>query len=210
MIAMPHSVIQHLAALRARGISWGGSASPGTRRINFVLAAVLAVALAAGGGFWWRTLGVEREFQALAAQGQAKLAAVESLPSHGGGHLSPGASHSYADSIPTSGVHDPSWVKPGFYEQQQPQPRLVHALEHGNVIVYYEHLEPEPAALLSAWTGLYDDQWDGVIAAPLPGLGDGVVLAAWTKLLRLERFDAAAAAAFIDRFRGRGPENAVR
>ena len=37
-----------------------------------------------------------------------------------------------------------------------------------------------------------------------------VVMTAWTKLLRLEAFDEASAAAFIDLFRGRGPENRVR
>lgn len=37
-----------------------------------------------------------------------------------------------------------------------------------------------------------------------------ILLTAWTKMLRLAKFDAASAAAFIDRFRGRGPEHPVR
>jgi hypothetical protein len=44
----------------------------------------------------------------------------------------------------------------------------------------------------------------------MPGIGQQIILTAWTKELRLEEFDAAAAAAFIDRFRGRGPEHPVR
>jgi hypothetical protein len=42
------------------------------------------------------------------------------------------------------------------------------------------------------------------------GLGDGVVLTAWTKKLVLPEFQPEAAATFIDTYRGRGPENSVR
>lgn len=64
--------------------------------------------------------------------------------------------------------------------------------------------------ILKRWAGLYGGQWDGLVVTPKPGLGEAIVLTAWTKLLRLAPFDAEAAAAFIDAFRGRGPENPVR
>ena len=48
------------------------------------------------------------------------------------------------------------------------------------------------------------------MAVPKQGLGQTIELTAWTKLLRLETWDAALAAAFIDAYRGRGPENPVR
>ena len=44
----------------------------------------------------------------------------------------------------------------------------------------------------------------------MPGIGRRVVLVTWTKLLRLRKFDAASAAAFIEAYRGRGPEQQVR
>ena len=44
------------------------------------------------------------------------------------------------------------------------------------------------------------------MAVPKQGLGQTIELTAWTKLLRLETWDAALAAAF----RGRGLENPVR
>jgi hypothetical protein len=37
-----------------------------------------------------------------------------------------------------------------------------------------------------------------------------VVLTAWRKILKLDSFEPAAAAAFIDTYRGRGPEKRVR
>jgi hypothetical protein len=49
-----------------------------------------------------------------------------------------------------------------------------------------------------------------MVVTPKPGLGRDVVLTAWGKRLRLSPFEAPAAAGFIDRFRGRGPEKAVR
>ncbi len=44
----------------------------------------------------------------------------------------------------------------------------------------------------------------------MDGLGSDLVLTAWTKRLRLASFDAPLAAAFVDAYRGRGPEHPVR
>jgi hypothetical protein len=45
---------------------------------------------------------------------------------------------------------------------------------------------------------------------PSPGLKERIVLTAWEKRLLLDRFDEGAAAAFLEAFRGRGPEGAMR
>ncbi|NJL86481.1 MAG: DUF3105 domain-containing protein [Leptolyngbyaceae cyanobacterium SM1_1_3] len=45
---------------------------------------------------------------------------------------------------------------------------------------------------------------------PKAGLGDKIVLTAWTKKLVIPEFDPQAAATFIDEYRGRSPENPVR
>jgi hypothetical protein len=63
---------------------------------------------------------------------------------------------------------------------------------------------------LKGWADEHQGQWDGVVVVPSPGLKERVVLTAWEKRLQLKRFDAAAAAAFLDAFRGRGPEGAMR
>ena len=84
----------------------------------------------------------------------------------------------------------------GFYSEVQRPTRLVHSIEHGHVVVYYESPGPAAQQFLKDWTGLYDGHWDGLIAVPAPGLGQAVVLTAWTKLIRLDPFDPSAAAAF--------------
>jgi hypothetical protein len=116
----------------------------------------------------------------------------------------------YGTPFPTSGPHSPRWTETGFYSEPQPPTELVHALEHGNIVIYYDR--PGSGALdqLRRWADEYQGQWDGVVVVPSPGLKRSVVLTAWEKRLRLDRFDAEAAAAFLDAFRGRGPEGAMR
>lgn len=175
-------------------------------------AAVIIAIAAAGGIAWWGAAvsGSEAEFLALAAEGQAALSRVRTMRYEGTGHLSPGQSAHYRGDPPTSGAHDRNWIEPGFYDAPQFRSRLVHALEHGNVVIYYDRPDPATRATLESWTGLFRGQWSGLVVTPGAGLGTTIVLTAWRRTLRLKQFDAAAAAAFIDRFRGFGPERPVR
>lgn len=115
----------------------------------------------------------------------------------------------YGTEFPTSGPHSPTPAKPGFYDKPVAPEQLVHSLEHGNIVIYYD--KPGEAALtqLHKWTEQFLDAWDGVIAVPHGGLGEGVVLTAWQHRLALPKIDTRAAF-FIDAFRGRGPENCIR
>ena len=191
-------------------IPYGGAAGKSVQRLNIVIAALAVVALGAAATYWYLDTRVERPFLALAAQGRADLDKVVSHPSTGQKHLVPGETYAYTENFPTSGPHAPVPTSPGFYESQQPPVNLVHAIEHGGVLIYYDAPGDEVLATLRDWTALYPGKWDGVLAAPMAGLGEGLVVNAWTKELRLERFDAPAVAAFIDAYRGRGPENPVR
>ena len=175
-----------------------------------MLVATLAVVLAAA--TWW-ALNVGRQesaFQKLAETGRAALSAVETPPSEGGGHLSPGQTVSYRSDPPTSGIHHKTWTAPGVYATPQLPTQLVHALEHGNIVIYYDRPDEAVLDTLKTWAGLYRSQWSGIVVVAKPGIGARIVLSAWKRMLRLETFDAAAAAAFIDNYRGRGPERAVR
>jgi len=191
-------------------IDWGGGADKQTGRLNMVLIALAAVAVAAGGTYFWRTTHTAASFDELVAAGQPALASVESQPDNGTEHLSPGAAHSYGVAFPTSGAHDPTPTDPGFYGTPQPPTQLVHALEHGHIVIYYDQPGERTLGLLKAWAGLFGGHWDGVVVTPGAALGQAVVLTAWRKTLRLDSFDPAAAAAFVDAYRGRGPEHPVR
>jgi hypothetical protein len=193
-----------------RQIAWGGMAAKPSRNMSLLVAATAFVLVAAAAAYFWRGNQASAAFEALAATGQSALSRVESPPSRGGGHLSPGQEMTYPERFPTSGMHDSTPVNPGFYENVRAPTMLVHSVEHGHIVIYYDDPGAEAIRLLREWTSFYTGHWDGVIAVPAPGLGKRVVLTAWAKRLQLALFDAGAAAAFIDKYRGRGPENPVR
>ncbi len=137
-------------------------------------------------------------------------AGTETLPDEGRYHLEPGERWEYKSVPPTSGPHDPKWVKAGFYRTPQPLGKLVHSLEHGCVVIYYDRPAPDVLATLKEWAKRHPGKWDGVIVTPLRQLGKAIVLTAWRKRLRLDPFDQARAEAFLEAFRGHGPESGER
>ncbi len=149
-------------------------------------------------------------FEPGTAEGKAALTAVETFPDNGRKHVEPGESVNYEEDFPTSGPHDPNPVVPGVYSQAQQPKQLVHSLEHGNIVVYYDQPKAQVTKALESWANQFPGAWDGVVVTPKAGLGKSVVLTAWTKQLNLSEFDPEAAASFIDEYRGRGPENPVR
>ena len=153
---------------------------------------------------WWQGSERQRTFSEAAARGRSALARVETLPETESKELAPGETYEYKDALPTSGPFDRRWPKNGFYRKEIPTSLLVSSLRHGNVAIYYDFPAPDTLETLRRWTALFDRQWGGIIVVPKSGLGTAVVLTAWDKRLRLDPFDPAAAAAFIDTFTGPG------
>lgn len=179
------------------------------KKWELVVLGALTLAVAWGGWAWWRDEAAEADFLKLAAAGASGLDRVRTQPG-GGGHFSPGQASGYRERFPTSGAHDPKWINPGAYDTPQPPAKLVHSMEHGMVVVFYDNPPPEAMKTLESWADLYGGPWSGIVLSKSPGLKQEVVLGAWEKLLHLKTFDPAVAAAFIDRYRGRGPEHPVR
>jgi hypothetical protein len=180
------------------------------RRWNIIALLVVTAIVITLGYSWWQSSTTETSFIKLAAEGKSVGSKIKTFPSQGQRHLTPGQPYNYPDPYPTSGPHDPTWVQPGFYSSPQPPTKLVHALEHGNVVIYYDKPDEKVFETLQSWASIYPGQWDGIVVTKKNGIGDTIVLTAWTKKLTLEKFDAPTAAAFIDLFRGRGPENPMR
>lgn len=142
---------------------------------------------------------------------EKQIAGVQTFPEEGRDHVNPPAEPAYKTDPPTSGPHYPFWTKPGFYKEPQARGALVHALEHGNIVIYYD-LQNTPADVvrqLESYARQYTGQWDGVVVTPRQQ-PEQVVLTAWRRMLVQPTFDAKAAEAFMDAYRGRGPENPVR
>lgn len=142
----------------------------------------------------------------------------EVFPEEGRDHVNPPATLAYKTDPPTSGPHYPNWAPPGFYTDPQPAPLLVHSLEHGNIVIYYDP-ERTPASVKDRLRQLADQtnrasrsggMWDGIVVVPRPDPQHQVILTAWRRMLRLTEWNEQQAQAFIDAHRGRGPENPVR
>ena len=182
------------------------------RRKQFMIggAAVLATVVLAA-GVWLLLPGSPDNWDALVEEGRPIMNEQLERPEHQGErHVASGTRVAYDTDFPTSGPHWPSPTRPGFYTQPQPNEALVHAIEHGNIVVYYDQLSEEDLATLQGWTSFYTSNWAAVTAVPHSGLDERVVMTAWGHRLRLDGFDPAPMAAFIEAYRGRGPENPVR
>ncbi len=144
----------------------------------------------------------------------ALLENVQSFPSEGTDHVSPGTDIQYDTTPPTSGPHYSTTVSAGFYEETQPAGALVHTLEHGAVVIYYDPaaLDQEARADLEAYASEYTGTWQSVVVVPNPNENpeSPYVLTAWRHMLRLDSYDADVVRAFIAEYLGRGPENPVR
>ena len=118
---------------------------------------------------------------------------------------------------PTSGQHYPDGMDAGFYEQADieeygpyPEGYLIHSLEHGYVIFWYNCeviSEVECTGLKAEIKVVMDDANNfKVIAFPWKSIEEPVVMTSWTRLERMETFNADQAEDFISRNRNRAPE----
>ena len=180
------------------------------KRWEGIFLAVIALVVLGLAWLWWSSRDDTDAFNLLAEAGRGSLSGVETLPNAGSNHMARGQQFRYPSQFPTSGPHDPNLLNPGFYSDPQRSERLVHSLEHGMVVMYYDDPGGETMDTLRDWTSQFRGPFSGVIAVKRPGLGQEVVLTAWQRRLRLDPFEPAVAAAFVDLFRGRGPENRVR
>jgi hypothetical protein len=145
-----------------------------------------------------------------------KPAAGESIPIMAGGtqHIAvdsdPGQ---YNSDPPTSGPHYPEEAKAGFYDTNNytfPAGYLIHNLEHGYVIIWYncDLLDESACSELKSQIKAIMDELGGVklIAYPWPSLDVPLALTSWGHLQKFETFDAAGAKDFYHANLNRAPE----
>jgi len=123
----------------------------------------------------------------------------------------------YSSDPPAGGVHYPTTLPAKLYQEQDlaslgqyPQGYLVHNLEHGYVIFWYNCALLDDAGcqkLKSQIQGVLD-QFDGVkvMAFPWKSLDIPVVATSWGRLQRFESFDPGLAVRFVRANRNKSPE----
>ncbi|WP_225335343.1 DUF3105 domain-containing protein [Halomicrobium urmianum] len=129
-------------------------------------------------------------------------------------HVPEDADVNYSTVPPTGGRHYSSTVSAGVYSDPQSYGALVHSLEHGAVVVYYDpsQLSADERENLESYANAYQDPWQSFIAVPNPQADPDAayVLTAWEKRLTMDEYDPATVRAFTAEYLGRGPENPVR
>lgn len=119
----------------------------------------------------------------------------------------------YNSDPPTSGLHYAGEAEAGFYDSNiytYPAGYLVHNLEHGYVIFWYNCdllSENECSELKTQIRSVMDDLGGTkLIAYPWPSIDVPLVMTSWGRLQRFETFDAEQAKAFYRANLNRAPE----
>lgn len=118
----------------------------------------------------------------------------------------------YPTTPPYGGPHDAVLVRCGVYREAQPFTGMVHTMEHGAVIWYYQPdlFNPEE---VSALRRLASELFNGgarLVLTPSRELRAPIVLASWGRLLALQQFEEETVRAYVAAFDGQGPEDLPR
>jgi len=123
----------------------------------------------------------------------------------GATHIGVGEAHPpYNSNPPTSGWHLPQPAAWGYYAVTLPDELVVHNLEHGGIWISYR--DASDAKLAEALEGLTRRFRSKVIVTVRPNNDTPIAVAAWGRLLKLDRYDERQIVTFINAFRNRGPE----
>lgn len=114
----------------------------------------------------------------------------------------------YNSAPPTSGPHYIYANNYGFYEETIEPEILVHNLEHGDIVIYYNpQLDAETLDHLKALSHV-TKEGSGVVVVPFAdeALTEEVIATAWTNMMRLPQFDEAKLETFMAKYLYEGPE----
>lgn len=142
----------------------------------------------------------------------ASKAFWEDVPDQGAEHIPDSTTFDeYNSNPPTSGPHYSQPARAGFYDDPVPAGNLIHSMEHGYVIIWYNCdglLDTACGELKVRIQKIMEDERRGkLIAVPWDSMETTIALTAWTKIDRLDIFDDTRIRAFIAAFRSKaGPE----
>jgi len=140
-----------------------------------------------------------------------------SVPIMGAQHIQVGEQHEpYNSDPPTSGPHYLQPAQAGFYDEALPDEQLVHNLEHGYVVIWYnctKLTDTSCDSFKAQIRGVMDRAGTvGVsgstklIAVPRPSLPGPIAATSWGRLYQPVAFNIDELLVFIKDFRNHAPE----
>ena len=189
----------------------------GALALAAIVAVVIAISAGGGGGHkgdgksgttvsYGKGSVPKQRIADLAAAAKAARCTVRTYPNFGRNHVT--GFVKYKTNPPTSGNHYPAPASDGAYPQAPRTEQLVHALEHGRVIVWFQPKAPQ--SVVNDLKALFDEDPVRVILTPdETGMSFEVAATAWRHLLGCPRmnpkvFDAIRA--FKAAYRDKAPE----
>ena len=189
------------------------------RRRNAVLLGTILLLIIAGIVFA-KINGSKKSSEFNTITAAAGCGKVKNTSDSGAGlHLQPGETTKYDTSPPTHGKHAPTTLPAGVYDKalsNNPSDdttifKAVHSLEHGSIIVWYDHITKDQRNALEK---KYRDAFK-VLVVPYPQLSGKTHMAvtAWGKVMDCTSPSTKAVDAFIGRYRearsAPEPKNAI-
>lgn len=134
--------------------------------------------------------------------------AIETFLPEGRVHVPVGTFVDYHTDPPTSGNHYPAPQGGGFFEISIAPGYLVHSLEHGGVVIYYDPtlLTTTQKNTLKTMAQAHPGIFGQVVCVPRNDPAFPIILTAWTHRLRLTAYDQGRMDGFLTLFLGQGPE----
>ena len=105
---------------------------------------------------------------------------------------------------PVAGRYNPNPAECGIHDEKIPDDNFVHTLEHGAVGIVYNPKELKLDEIKSI-EEIVNDYDTTVLSAPYPGLEDPVVVASWSRKMRLDSMNEDAIREYVDTFRDTEP-----
>ena len=135
---------------------------------------------------------------------------VEKHPDAGQEHIDDGTTGDYPSSPPTSGGHYAVPAGLGFYDAEsdiEPE-RLVHNLEHGQIVIWYRPDVEDLGFMETQIEELVSQEPQATIGAPYDDIEDGynIVLTSWTRSRACVNASQEVVDDFRRQFQGKAPE----
>ena len=142
------------------------------------------------------------------------------IPLQGAEHIPVGQPHApYNSNPPTSGPHYADPAQAGFYDEAPVDEQLVHSLEHGYVIIWYNcsalsdaqcsQLKSQIKEVMQAAGTSSITQTSKLIAVPRQNMDTELALTTWGRLDAFDAFDRQRFLNYVKAFRDQAPEPGV-
>ena len=123
-------------------------------------------------------------------------------------HIPDGTKVQYNSNPPTSGAHYAQPQDAGIYDKAPDDGHLVHSLEHGAIILWYNPQSLSQKQITQLKTVFKSIGLQKMIMTPRTSMDNPIALTSWGRILQLKTIDEKKMKAFFDTNYDRAPEQA--